>query len=66
MSGEAHLRHPIDSCLAYYNKDRPHKWLGKLRIGASKPAEVDGVKSAGLVYHEQLSGLLKHYERKAA
>lgn len=64
--GEAHLRYLIDSYLAYYNKDRPHQGLGNLRIGATKLAEADEVTAADLVCHQRLSGLLRHYERKAA
>jgi putative transposase len=64
--GEAHPRYLIDSYLAHYNKDRPHQALGNLRIGATKPDETDEVTVADLVCHERLSGLLKHYERKAA
>jgi len=60
------LRYLIEYYLAYYNKDRSHQGLGNLGIGATETAETDQVKAADLVCHERLSGLLKHYERKAA
>jgi len=65
--GEAHLRYLIDSYVDYYHRFRPHQGLKNLRIGETEPPEkVNDVKSADLVCHERLSGLLKHYERKAA
>jgi len=65
--GEAHLRFVIDSHVDHYLRFRPHQGLENLRIGEIEPPEkVDEVKPADLVCHERLSGLLKHYERKAA
>lgn len=66
LFGEAHLRYLIENYVGRYNKDRPHQGLGNLRIGATKPAEVEGITPADLVCHERLGGLLKHYELKAA
>jgi putative transposase len=65
--GETHLRYLLDHYLDYYHRFRPHQGLDNLRIGATKPPEIsEGVKPTDLVCHERLSGLLKHYERKAA
>ena len=46
-------------CNGFDNKDRAHKRLGNLRIGATKTAEADEVKAADLVCQGRLSGLLK-------
>ena len=61
--GEEHLRLLVFSYLQFYNERRPHQGVGNvpLKVVADEPPS-----EGEIVCHEQLGGLLKHYERKAA
>jgi putative transposase len=65
--GEKHLRHIIKEFLVYYHQERPHLGLGNLPPSMTTvPVPVDCVGIDDLICQEQLGGLLKHYQRKAA
>ncbi len=66
--GERHLRYLIREWVDYYHRFRPHQGLGNVLITSPLPSPepLSNFRSEKLVCHEQLGGLLKHYERKAA
>jgi putative transposase len=66
--GERHLRYLIQEYLVYYHGPRPHQGLGNVPLGmdSGESGSVERIVLADLVCHEQLGGLLRHYERKAA
>jgi putative transposase len=65
--GEKHLRYIIDEYLIYYHEERPHLALGNLPPGMTNaPVRVECLSIDDVVCQEQLGGLLKHYQRKAA
>jgi hypothetical protein len=54
--------------LAYYHERRPHQGLGNVPISAPlpPPEPLESFRLDEIVCREQLGGLLRHYERKAA
>ena len=66
--GEQHLRHLLREWLIYYHEFRPHQGLGNVPISSVGSTSEDAVefRRGDIVCHEQLGGLLKHYERMAA
>ena len=44
--GEAHLRHVLKTCAAYYNEIRTHRALGKMRL----PSDVDTTSGKSLFF----------------
>jgi putative transposase len=65
--GEKHLRYLIREFVRYYHEFRPHQSLGDLPpMTTVPPSPVECLGPADVVCHEQLCGLLKHYQRKAA
>jgi putative transposase len=66
--GERHLRYILNSWLQYYYQCRPHQGLGNVLLDDRDevpPNLPDVVPLSAITCHESLSGLRKHYERKA-
>ncbi len=63
--GEKHLRYLVSAFTNYYLRWRPHQGLGNRPLSGESSATVDAPLTE-VVCHEQLGGLLKHYERRAA
>lgn len=51
-----------------YHTARPHQGLGNVPLDSAEepPEPADELPLKDIVCHEQLGGVLKHYERKAA
>jgi putative transposase len=66
--GERHLRHLIREWVDYYHRFRPHQGLENVPISTSlaPPEPLEKFRLEEVVCHEQLCGLLRHYERQAA
>jgi putative transposase len=66
--GEAHLRHIVKSWLTYYHQSRPHQGLGNVPVDTAlpPPTPINDFHLEGVVCHETLGGLLRHYQRRAA
>jgi putative transposase len=65
--GEKHLRHLIHEFVAYYHAERPHLATGNLPpLMTVPPDPIECLGPKDVVCHEQLGGLLRHYDRKAA
>ena len=59
---EAHLRHVLSACVAYYNRVRPHQ-------GLDQRTPVPGAHGLGrgpIRRRDQLGDLLREYYREAA
>jgi hypothetical protein len=62
----AHPRHLLSTYLDYHRL-RPHQGRGNLVLGADAPPPDVGLLGPGdVVCHEQLGGVLKTYQRRAA
>lgn len=63
--GETHLRYLLDCWLDYYHHFRPHQGIGNVPPEpAHRPTmAMEDAPIGGVVCHEHLGGLLKHYER---
>jgi putative transposase len=65
--GEAHLRHIVSTYVSVYNDRRPHQSRNnRPPSGADPPESLSICTLAEVACEEQLSGLLRHYYRKAA
>ncbi len=66
--GESHLRHILETWLAYYHRWRPHQGLGNVPIemDSPSPTPLHELRLEDVVCYESLGGLLKHCERRAA
>ncbi|MDA7503782.1 transposase [bacterium] len=65
--GEDHLNHIVSSFVEYYNTLRPHQGLENVPLSGPVPEEQSVVVNPDkVVCKEWLSGVLKHYERRAA
>jgi putative transposase len=64
--GDKHLDYLVSEYVSYYHTARPHQGLHNRLILPAKPPDGDVPRLKQIVCHEQLGGLLKHFERRAA
>ena len=65
--GAKHLDYLVSEYVSYYHTARPHQGLdNRLILPAKPPPDGDVPNLKQIVCHEQLGGLLKHFERRAA
>lgn len=65
--GERHFDHLVSEYLEYYNSLRPHQGLENRPLTGDWPeVEEPLTDDETIVCHERLSGIIKHYERRAA
>ncbi len=66
LSGEGHLQHIAETCVAYHNSVRPRSGLDSKVVGDKRSTPEAVEEKDGVVCESWLGGLLRQYPRAAA